>query len=753
MENKNKITLIFLLVTIILSSLIIYILSNHIKQSKTLVKDIVKEKAIGYFNNIISTRHWNASFGGVYVKSKDGLKPNKYLEDNHTFTKDGELLIKINPAWMTRQISEISNKTDKNYFKITSLNPLNPLNKADKFESRALHFFEKNKKEKFFAEMAEDFSQFNFMGSLSVTRDCLKCHVNQAYKEGDIRGGIRISIPTTTYFEKLADLEEEHNYLIWAILFTALVIFAIFIWFLNKFFSDKDTIRKSYEDIKNLQIINEEFLSRYQYAIEGTRDGIWDWNLITDEVYFSENWKKILGYNNDEISNHIYEWSSRIHAEDKEEAYNSIKDNNNKITKYYQNVHRLQHKDGSWIWILDRGRTYFDDEGNPIRMVGFLSNITELKNLEITLEDTKQELKQLKMVIENASISIIITNIDANITYVNSSFCDVSGYSKKELIGQNTRILKYGEDDKSKYEDLWKTIISKNIWGGIFRNKRKDGSDYWVTATILPVLDKEKKVLNYLGIMREITKELYLEKQLKEKEELMLVQSKNAAMGEMISMIAHQWRQPITTISMSANNIIADIELEIFDEEETKKIAENISEQTQFLSKTIDDFRNFFKTDKDIDEVQIKSLFNELSSIIIASLKNHNILFNVVCEDKIIVKTYKRELLQVLLNIIKNAKEALDEKEIEGKFINVFVQELDNEIKLTINDNAGGIPKNIIDKIFDAYFTTKEDCNGTGLGLYMSKMIVEKHLLGNMSVRNTDVGAEFILVLHDIKNK
>ena len=108
--------------------------------------------------------------------------------------------------------------------------------------------------------------------------------------------------------------------------------------------------------------------------------------------------------------------------------------------------------------------------------------------------------------------------------------------------------------------------------------------------------------------MREITKEVYLEKQLKEKEELMLLQSKNAAMGEMISMIAHQWRQPITTISMNANNIIADIELETFNEEQIKSIAEDISAQTQFLSNTIDDFRNFFKTDKEVNDFKVKEL-------------------------------------------------------------------------------------------------------------------------------------------------
>lgn len=141
--------------------------------------------------------------------------------------------------------------------------------------------------------------------------------------------------------------------------------------------------------------------------------------------------------------------------------------------------------------------------------------------------------------------------------------------------------------------------------------------------------------------MREITKEVYLEKKLKEKEELMLVQSKNAAMGEMISMIAHQWRQPITTISMYANNIIADIELNEFKEEEIEKVAKNINAQTQYLSKTIDDFRNFFKADKTPIEFFVSDLIEEINSILLASIKNNNITYEVKYEDNIKLKISK----------------------------------------------------------------------------------------------------------------
>lgn len=739
MINKNRIIIVFFLVTTIISFLLIIFLSNHMQQSKKLVKDIVKKEALAYFNSIISTRHWNANYDGVYVKQKEGKLPSKYLEDNHIYTKDGELLIKIDSSSMIRELSEISNRTNKNYFKMTSLNPLNPKNKIDEFEKKALEFLEKNTSERFFSEISEDSSNYNFMASLRVTKSCLQCHVKQGYKEGDIRGGVRISIPTDEYFKKLKKIEREHEYLLIGIFIIALIVFFLFLWFINNFFSNQEIIEKNYKYISNLKKRNDELLTRYTYAVDGTTDGLWDWNLETNEIYFSKNWKKMLGYEENEIKNNVEEWKKRIHPEDKEQVIKDILDNNNKVTEYYQNIHRLKHKNGTWVWILDRGKTHFDNNGKAKRMVGFHSNITEIKNLEISLADTKQELKQLKIVMENAPIGIMIIDSEDKISYVNPSFCESSAYSKTELIGLSPKILKY--------EELLKMIKHKKTWGGIVKNKKKDGDDYWSTVTVLPILNKEGNILNHLTIWREITKEVYLEKKLNEKEELMLSQSKNAAMGEMISMIAHQWRQPITTISMSANNIIADIELDVFDASETKKIAEIISTQTQFLSKTIDDFRNFFKEDKGIDEFKFKSLFNELSSIILASLKNKDIELKVFCDENILFRTYKRELLQVLLNIIKNAKEALVEEHIDNKFIKVLVEDLDYEIKITISDNAGGIKEENLSKIFEAYFTTKDEFNGTGLGLYMSKMIVEKHLAGSIDVKNNDLGAEFTIIL------
>ncbi|MFA6192806.1 MAG: diguanylate cyclase [Sulfurimonas sp.] len=162
---------------------------------------LVKQAQTHYFDQI-NTRKWNASYGGVYAFAKVGEEPNPYLKNNTLKTDDNRTLIKINPAWMTRQLSEISNIKDF-HFRITSLKPINPNNKATPFERKALEYIEKTKKTEYY-ELADN-NQFNYMGSLITTKDCLVCHEVQGYKVGDIRGGISVSLDSSEYNQFVTD--------------------------------------------------------------------------------------------------------------------------------------------------------------------------------------------------------------------------------------------------------------------------------------------------------------------------------------------------------------------------------------------------------------------------------------------------------------------------------------------------------------------------------------------------------------------
>jgi C4-dicarboxylate-specific signal transduction histidine kinase len=198
---------------------------------------------------------------------------------------------------------------------------------------------------------------------------------------------------------------------------------------------------------------------------------------------------------------------------------------------------------------------------------------------------------------------------------------------------------------------------------------------------------------------------------------------------------------------MAANNIIADVQLEMVTDKELLEVSQEIIDETMYLSKTIDDFRDFFKPNKNKEEIQVEEVFEEAQKVMGKSFENSEITLgkNFTCSSKI--ETYKRELMQVFLNLLKNSQEALLEHRGDERKINVTCEELSNTIVFSISDNAGGIKEDIIGKIFDPYFSTKDEKVGTGLGLYMSKIIIEKHLKGTISVANKNDGVVFEIVL------
>jgi len=253
-------------------------------------------------------------------------------------------------------------------------------------------------------------------------------------------------------------------------------------------------------------------------------------------------------------------------------------------------------------------------------------------------------------------------------------------------------------------------------------------------------------------LKKEINKRREIEQKLIEKEELIITQSRHAAMGEMIGMIAHQWRQPISVIAMDANNVLADIDLEIVSETSLKTYAHSTLKQTEHLSQTIDDFRNFFRPNKAMDEVRIEEVVGEAEKIISKMLEHNNISFSIKTGNSLTVNTYSRELLQVYINLLNNAKEALLECRTESRRINIVICDDKENVTTTICDNGGGIDNAIIQKIFDPYFSTKQISSGTGLGLYMSKTIVEKHLQGTLNVENTENGVCFKVAIPLLRN-
>ena len=230
------------------------------------------------------------------------------------------------------------------------------------------------------------------------------------------------------------------------------------------------------------------------------------------------------------------------------------------------------------------------------------------------------------------------------------------------------------------------------------------------------------------------------------KDRILENQSKLAALGEMLANIAHQWRHPLTRLSIILQNIRLYNSKGKLDEKTLNRYIQNSLEQIEYMSQTIDDFRNFYKEDKKKIEFNIKNAIQNAVNIIEASIKHNGIKMQIQAKEDIAYIGYPNQLSQVILNILQNSKDALELKKVKNPYIKVKVYKSKKFAKIEIKDNAGGIPPNIMDKIFEANFTTKQG-TGTGIGLYMSKTIIVDNFGGNILVKNDKDGALFTIEL------
>jgi len=308
-------------------------------------------------------------------------------------------------------------------------------------------------------------------------------------------------------------------------------------------------------------------------------------------------------------------------------------------------------------------------------------------------------------------------------------------------------------------------ITAKTDETSIERAYSVGGADYvtkpFKSIELLAKIDNQLKLKSLIDSLEQKVEEQV--KEIVQTQELMLQNSRMAQMGEMISMIAHQWRQPLGAISAVTVGVLTKISLEKYDlaiKEDRDLCLENIinkmhkiNDLVNNLSNTIDDFRNFFKPEKEVVFLSINSPLSKTFQVIAASLESDKISLTKNLKSEKIIDMYDNELMQVFLSILQNSQDNFNINSIEDPYIIINTKDTENGIEIEIIDNGGGIPTEIIDRIFDPYFSTKSEKNGTGLGLAMSRTIINKHHEGNISASNRDNGVSFKIMLKDnLKN-
>jgi signal transduction histidine kinase/ABC-type nitrate/sulfonate/bicarbonate transport system substrate-binding protein len=332
---------------------------------------------------------------------------------------------------------------------------------------------------------------------------------------------------------------------------------------------------------------------------------------------------------------------------------------------------------------------------------------------------------------ENVDISI--ATIRDNILYsiFQKAVLSIDDYSKNELLNRWTFTEYQKEFD---YSIIWKiTILILGIFAAILYRQRFLKN---LNNSLLQKVDEKTKKLRDINNQLEIRIKKEVEENLK-KDRLLSQQQKMVSMGQMIENIAHQWRQPLSVITTSISGIKLKKMLNDLDDDFLNKTLDSVMNTSQYLSNTIDDFRYFFKPQKEKEKFYLEKCCNKTIELLSPNFTENNI--KVICRvDDIEIFGYETELIQVLINILNNSKDALSLVENQERLIFINILKENGKALIKIKDNAGGIPDDVLSQIFEPYFTTKHQAQGTGIGLYMCQEIIYKHMNGHIDIANID---------------
>ena len=418
------------------------------------------------------------------------------------------------------------------------------------------------------------------------------------------------------------------------------------------------------------------------------------------------------------------------------------------------------------IWYV-RGFPVKDENGTLVGVVEVTRDITERKQSEEKLKKSEMQLAQAQQIAHLGSWEYDlqtsrfllsdelyrICDLDPNIFRL--TFKEILKLIHPDDLGPFKAAIETAYRSRNQFS-LYHRIVRPNGTVRILHSQGKaitddEGNPLMIIGTAQDVTTRKKaeevlkrKHLELKQITRVLGKRVDEEvAQNRQKDYMLIQQSRQAAMGEMIGNIAHQWRQPLTTVSLLVQNLGETYQHGNFTDEFLDQTIQHAMKVIQYMSQTIDDFRNFFKPDKDKTVFHLVDAIQKTLSFVEPSMRYHNINIVVEAADDLTVNGYPNEYAQVLLNILSNAKDVFLERGVASPLITIKVFRRKNKTMVTLSDNAGGIPDEIMDRIFEPYFTTKELGKGTGVGLYMSQTIVEKHMGGKLSAKNIKGGAEF----------
>ncbi|MCG6550941.1 MAG: PAS domain S-box protein [Candidatus Magnetominusculus sp. LBB02] len=491
--------------------------------------------------------------------------------------------------------------------------------------------------------------------------------------------------------------------------------------------------------------------------------------------------EELWGFTEDElVGRHFSESMPEFEKERSQAAFHDVI-NNGHVS--ISNIN-FKCKDGSLIPVDINARVI--EYGGKKVLQGIFRDVRQRIEL---LRRIEQEHSFRKAVEGGVRAGIAAFDLEGRQIYANPSFCEMVGWTQDELLDAMPPYVYWAPEDVNNIYDALKTALAGNAQpegvDAILRRKNDERFD--VNIALSPFAGEDGVKIGWLAAVYDITARKTMEKELKTKtqmlselnsnleslvsakvealrrnEQLLIQQSKMAAMGEMIAAITHQWRQPLNSLALMIQDLKDASRFGELTDDYIKKAANGTMEQIDFMSETINVFSNFFSPSKKKELFDVLSVVARVFSILSSELKTNQISYSITCKthnktfrdysevvscEAAEITAYKNQLAHVLLNLINNSKDAIIVRHERGLLTNggkicVDCYKDKDAIKVEISDNGGGVPDEIIDRVFEPYFSTKED-KGTGIGLYMSKVIIEESLGGKIYVSNRDDGSVF----------
>ena len=522
------------------------------------------------------------------------------------------------------------------------------------------------------------------------------------------------------------------------------VVFIVFSGIIFKVVLTKNDNRNNliFERLKATNEEIKESNERYDIVAKATSDTIWDWKIQEDDFIWNKGIQGVFGYKKEDVGKTSKWWFDRIHPEDSIKMSIKLYSFIEQKTEKWQDEYRFKCADGSYKYVFDRGFLVKDEDGNAIRMIGAIQDVTKQKEEE-------QRLKLLETVITQTKDAVIITESENShktipkIVFVNPAFTEMTGYKSQEVIGKTPIVFMGRKSVKNEISSLSKALKGREEFKFETLNHKKNGEEYWVNFSMIPITNQEGNHSHWISIQRDITEE---KKQEKEKEQLIRELTQNNKDLKQFSYItSHNLRAPLSNLT-GLLNLMHEYPVE---NPELREIINGFSTSTNLLNETINDLVKvvIIKDNPSIDkeEVLIKDVFENVFNQLSYLISLHKPILKIELEKVSILNINKAYLESILLNLFTNAIKYRSPKRILRIFVSS--KEVNNMIVLTFKDNGIGIDlERNRDKIFGLYQRFHNYSDSKGLGLYLVKSQVES-MGGTISVESeVDKGTTFTII-------